>query len=507
MKKFLAVLVGISLLTGLLYVSATSDQFVDAGSTKKVHFTDTITSSTDPGQGHESHQLAFILTPNKGTIYDGSITFVSSKPIQIAVLHEILPHERKGQPTWTVDGETIYGFSLIDFQTSSGSLEFTGAALALHSPNSDEFTATVSVDGWIRGQPADIILEKIEYQTEEPSFTLSRTSIPVTIPMHEGIYNEEQLLYIITDSSDDDYAETLSEKQQWNVETSSALADVPEDTLERMFVFTNGVRGDGLYGYQNEVFSSTPSQESEYNALHSVTEVSWKTGQREIVFESADDVIAAEESGRITFDQTGVILNTPQIVWPDGQMPVREDTEITDDMSYGGGQIVEINQDDMTVTFVSHRGWGPDGRTIYYIITDVTSLGPAQTIGVPHVLTNADLISHSSVSDLYQFKNGIKGSGALGFQPEITTTSLDDDDGGGYSPMQKIYLVEWHDAPTAKILESISDLDSFRADDLLSVSIARPVNSDYIINSPFVDPFQQWIDDEDEDDDVEEDDS
>ena len=494
MKKFLAILVGISLLTGILYVSTTSDQFVNAGSTKKFHFTDTVTSTVDPGQGHESHQLAFILSPNEGTIYDGSMTFAASKPIQVAVFHEILPHERIGQPTWTVDGETIYGFSLIDLQQRAGSIEFTGAALGLHAADSDSFTATVSVDGWIRGQPADIILQQTEYQVEEPSFTLSRTNIPVTIPMHQGVYEGGQVMYIITDGSDADYAKTLSEKQQWNVETSTALADMPEDILGQMFVFTNGIRGDGLYGFQDEVFSSTPSQESEYSALHSVIEVSWKAGQRESVFESADDIIAAEESGRISFDQTGVVLNTPQIIWPDGQMTVREDQEVTDDTTYDGGQIVEIDQDEMTATFIAHRGWGPDGRTVYYIIADVTPLGPAQTVGVVHTPTNAELISHSSVGDLYQFKNGISGSGALGFQPEIANVSLSDE---SYSPMWKVYLAEWHDADTAKILESISDLDSFRADDLITVSIARPAISDYIINSPFIDPFQQWGDDED----------
>ena len=32
----------------------------------------------------------------------------------------------------------------------------------------------------------------------------------------------------------------------------------------------------------------------------------------------------------------------------------------------------------MTVTFVAHRGWGHDGRTIYYIVTDATPSGPAE---------------------------------------------------------------------------------------------------------------------------------
>jgi hypothetical protein len=36
---------------GIIFVSSTSDQFVDAGSRKKFHFTQTITSSQDPAQG------------------------------------------------------------------------------------------------------------------------------------------------------------------------------------------------------------------------------------------------------------------------------------------------------------------------------------------------------------------------------------------------------------------------------------------------------------------------
>jgi len=56
--------------------------------------------------------------------------------------------------------------------------------------------------------------------------------------------------------------------------------------------------------------------------------------------------------------------------------------------------------------------------------------------------------------------------------------------------MWRIYLVEWNDAESAKILETKSDIDSFRADDLITVSIARPTNADHIVNCPFIDPFQ-----------------
>ena len=472
---------------GLFFTSSVSDQLVDAGSRKKIHFTQTVTSSQDPGQGHENHQLAFILSPNEGTLYDGSMTFTSSEPVQIVVLHEINSQEIQGQPTWTINGNIVYGLSLIDSQKNSDSVEFTGAALALHSQNSKEFTATVSIDGWIRGQPTEITMQKIELEKKEPISLLSRTNIPVTIPMHEGIYEGNPVLYIITDASDEDYAKALSEKQGWRVEYSRAISDIPEDHLQKLFIFKNGVQGNGIYGFQDEVFSITPSQESEYGALNSVIEVIWKTGQNETVLESVADIIAAEESGRVEFHETKIVLNASQIVWSDEQMTVRSDSEITDQMSYSEGQIIEINEDEMTVTFVSHRGWGPDGKTVYYIITDATPVRPANIMGVSSSPILANLATHSSVVDSFQFKNGIKGSGPLGFQPTIFGASLHDTN---YSPIWRIYLVEWNDAELAKILETRDDINAFDIDDMLSVSIARLTGNDHVINSPLIDPFQ-----------------
>ncbi len=218
MNKIIVILVLSIFVVGIIAISLHPDNFVDANSTKKIQFTKTITSSQDPGQGNENQQLILILSPNKDTLYDGSITFSSSEPVQVAILHEISGNDAKGQPTWTIDGNTIYALSLIDPVTKSDSIEFTGAALALHSPNSKEFTATVSVDGWIRGQPTEVIMQKIESE-KIPSLLLSRVNIPATIPMHEGLYDSDTIYYIITDSSHQDYAKMLTSKQGWKVET------------------------------------------------------------------------------------------------------------------------------------------------------------------------------------------------------------------------------------------------------------------------------------------------
>ncbi len=486
MKKIIIILIVGIFITSTISLSTFSDQYVDAGSTKKVHFTHTILSSQDPGLGHKNHQLALILSPNEGTIYDGSMTFTSSELVQVVVLHEINSNDVQGQDTWTVNENKIYALSLIDPEKKSGSFEFTGAGLALHSFNSKEFTTTVSVDGWIRGQPTQVLSQKFEFEKEDSSLLLSRTNIPAIIPMHKGIYNGNEILYIITDASDKDYVNTISEKQEWDIQLSTAINDIPENNLQKLFIFKNGIKGDGIFGFQNELFSSTPKK-LDYTALGSIIEVTWKPGQKEIIFESVSDVIAAEKSGRIKFNETNVIVNTPQIVWPDGQMKVRSDIEITNEMSFSGGQITEINEDDLIVTFVAHRSWDSNGRTIYYIVTDATPLRPAELMGVAYSPISSNLLTHSAVVDLFQFKNGIKGSGSLGFQPEISSLSFNEEN---YSPISKIYLIEWHNSELAQILQTKSDIDSFHDDDLLSVSIARPTNSEYVINSPLIDPFQ-----------------
>lgn len=471
-------------IAGLLLVAAPEQ--VSAESNKKFHFTQTVVSSPSPGIGHEGHQLAMILSPNKGTIYDGSMTYTASADVSIVVLHEMDAEDAQGQPTWTVDGETVYGWTLFNPGVKAGSFEYTGAALAFHT-GGDEFVVTASVDGWIRGEPTEISLENPTRPEPEPYVKLARSSVPATMPLHAGLYDGERLLYVLTDASDAEWAEDMSERQEWRVEVAPPLADAPAETLNTMYVFTNGIGGDGLYGYQDEVFAYTPDQE-EYNALSKMVEVTWRPGQTQAPLEYASDVQDAIEAGRVTMKDDGVVVNAPQIVWPGGQMQVRDSPEITDDMEYGGGQITEIDETEMTVTFVAHRGWGPDGSTIYYIVTDAVPSDPAEMMGVLNAPAVASLIDSPAAVDLFQFANGLKSTGPLGYQPGIAAAAPGDE---GYSPMWRIFLVEWNDAADAVLLETRADIDYYRGEEMLTTNIARPMNSDHIVNCPFVDPFQQ----------------
>ncbi|MEK0349570.1 MAG: hypothetical protein QQN50_07270, partial [Nitrosopumilus sp.] len=174
--------------------------------------------------------------------------------------------------------------------------------------------------------------------------------------------------------------------------------------------------------------------------LTSNIQVTWNDTQRPITLDSEEAIFNAENQGKITLNELDVVINMPQIVWPEGQMFVKEDKTLTDSPPYGGGQVLDIDLEEMTVTFIAHRGWGPDGRTIYYIVTDATPSGPANMMGVTSAPTSASLMVSSAAVDLFQFKNGIIGSGPLGFQPGIAASAPGD---ANYSPMWRIFGITW----------------------------------------------------------------
>jgi hypothetical protein len=455
--------------------SLLSDEFAVAKPQSKVHFTKTVTSSQDPGVGEGNYQFALVLSPNQGSLYSVSLTYTSNEPLEVVVLHELHSDEIKGQPTWTVDGNTVYGMSVIE-PAKARSFDFVGAALAFRSNN--PFTVTASVDGWIRGQPAELVVK--QFEIKEKSFVLPDSQIPVTIPLRIGYYEKDSVYYILTDSSNKTLADKVSGKQNWPVQFAPKLRWATPVSQDTIYAFTNGIEGDGIYGFQEEVFSSTPSQTEKYSPLRTLITVSWKTGQNPQILNSAEEVLKAEKDSRIKLVRTNVTINTPQIVWPGGQLFTTNDT--TTNETFEKGQVIEINKDTKKVTFIAHRGWGADGRTIYYIIPDATPMGPADLMGVPASPKIAKVLSGAAFVDMYQFKNGFKGSGELGFQSSIIASKLDE----SYVPICRVSIVEWKDPASSSVLETISDINKQKSKGNIFVTLARPLSDDHVVNCPLI---------------------
>ena len=107
-------------------------------------FRKTVTSKQDPGVGHETHQLAILLPPREQA-YSGHLTFDASEPVQIVTLiGPLTKGEVIGLASWTPDGKTYYALSLVPTK-ASGSTQFSGNALALHTMNLEPFTVSYSL--------------------------------------------------------------------------------------------------------------------------------------------------------------------------------------------------------------------------------------------------------------------------------------------------------------------------------------------------------------------------
>ena len=484
MNKYILLITIFAVAAVILSIPLLADQYANAGMIKKIQFTQTLTSSQDPGQGHENEQMAFVLSPNNGTLYHGSLTFTASEPVQIVILHQIEKSDAKGQPTWTVDGNTIFAETVVDLGTNAGSYDFTGAAVGLHSTNSATVTATVSVDGWIRGQTPEAMQHYTGSTVTGTSLKLSSASVPAKIPLHFGFFNGSPVYYIVTDTNDKKSANVISEKQKWKVGNAPTLSNLPKGSLGKVYFFHNGITGNGTDGFQNDVFSNTPVQKNQYTPLRTIIDVTWNIGKVPEILYSEKKILDANMTGKVRLTNTNIIMNMPQIMWPGGQMSVREDKDL-EQKPFEGGQILDINTNNMTVTFVAHRGWGPDGRTIYYIITDATTEGPAKMMGVTNT---PSLISLSpAFIDLYHFTNGLKGPGPFGFQPGISSASAGDDT---YGPLCKISLVSWNVPTQATLLENMKDVNTRKSAGDITVESARVLDTEYLLDCPFVDPFQ-----------------
>ena len=428
----------------------------EAEPVSKINFTITLDSIPDPGSG-EQGQIAMVLRPEPGALFDGSMTFAASAPVWVEVLHEVGADDARGQPTWTADGKNVYALTRT-YGGPAGQAEFTGAAVALQS--SSTFTATASIDAWVREGQLDLEGYSFDVDLDPPPLELYEQTAEVTVPLRAAVYEGELASYVITDASDPELAREISEMQGWPVQEAPALGGAEGAEL---YLFTDGVDGEGMYGFQEDVLSTSPEDEK-YTQLAKVHKASWKPGQQAVTLLSEEEVLEAEEGGRIELESTGVVVNAPQVEWPGGSME--------------GEQVSEIGEDG--AVFAAHRAWGPDGRALYYILVGAAPEGPAEVMGVPP----SPGLDGSGAAGMYQFRNGLAGPGALGFQPDV----LDSAPGGeGYSPVRAVSIAEWNG--DALILQTVRDIDSAKSAELVSAVPARPAGEDHLLNAPVVDPF------------------
>ncbi len=96
-----------------------------------------------------------------------------------------------------------------------------------------------------------------------------------------------------------------------------ALAEVPDRSAAPVYVFQNGVRGDGRFGFQPDVFEGPPGA-SRYTPFRRVHLVRWRDGSPPRDLTSAAEVLRAQSDNQGAVERTGVVVNMPFLTWPGG---------------------------------------------------------------------------------------------------------------------------------------------------------------------------------------------
>jgi hypothetical protein len=138
------------------------------------------------------------------------------------------------------------------------------------------------------------------------------------VPPVKGYTEGQEIRFLHTEASDPKVAEMLSEMMRSPVLVVTSLAATPPALLANVWVFKNGVRGEGPFKYQSDVFDHPPGSPG-YRPLRDVHLVTWKDPRAARLLKSAAEVRAAEKAGEITIERPGVVVNMPLVTWPGGR--------------------------------------------------------------------------------------------------------------------------------------------------------------------------------------------
>lgn len=309
---------------------------------------------------------------------------------------------------------------------------------------------------------AVVVVGDVEDFTLEPEGRWEGGFGSVTLRMHRGFYRHEEVWFIRTDASDQDFAR------------EHGLVYVPK--------LANALDAEGSFGniyfFEEEedlapVVSLVPGNTTYTPAfrVHYVT-VSGDAG----VLDSEPAVERAVEAGTVSVEQTDIVVNFPLVSWPGGELPV--DPDLVDPLG-PGILIEEPDLENGLVTFKLHQCY-PGER---YIATDTSAAPMAPMMGVATSEATQGLIEAGAAAPIYVFMPGLPGPAAMGSQPSIFNRPTGHPE---YSPFWDHYTVGWNDGVEPRLLTSEEEV--LAAEEAGEVTLYRGVPETdpegFVVNCP-----------------------
>ena len=138
------------------------------------------------------------------------------------------------------------------------------------------------------------------------------------IAVDKGYAEGSEIYFIHPEVSDAQLAEKMGAGMGSPVLYVPALAQVTDDALADVYVFTNGIKGESMSGLQPSVFDNPPGTEG-YSPLRRLNVVTWVDETKARELKSVAEVLKAADAGELSIKQPGVVINMPFIVWDGGQ--------------------------------------------------------------------------------------------------------------------------------------------------------------------------------------------
>lgn len=136
----------------------------------------------------------------------------------------------------------------------------------------------------------------------------------VAVPISKGYVDGKVAYFIATDASNNETANSIFENMGWRVNFAPVLSQLPQTDLSQGFEFLNGIQGQGAFGFQLPVSSSTPNEEN-YSPLVHLNLVRWNDNETISVLKSTPEIISANQKGDLQIIPTNITINSPAVSW------------------------------------------------------------------------------------------------------------------------------------------------------------------------------------------------
>ncbi|HZB17036.1 MAG TPA: hypothetical protein VE445_07705 [Nitrososphaeraceae archaeon] len=109
----------------------------------------TQTSMPHNAKGHESHQAVHMQNASQGVVYNGTVTFSTSKPVDIIAIEDVTGQQQQNVSAtanvWDVNGNKFAPKTLMK-NVTEGTVNFQGAGILTHSTSSQPYNATFTIN-------------------------------------------------------------------------------------------------------------------------------------------------------------------------------------------------------------------------------------------------------------------------------------------------------------------------------------------------------------------------